>query len=202
MKMNVAVMASGRGTNFQAILERSRQEDASFKIRLLITDNAGALAIRIAEEAGIPWQYRHPSQFETKAAFEDNMAEIIRASGCELVCLAGYMRILGKTFLSTLAKDVINIHPSLLPAFPGLDAQKQALEYGVKYSGCTVHFVDEGMDTGPIIDQRTVPVYHSDDEDSLSERILVEEHLLYPHVVQLFGEKKITRNGRMVVIDR
>ena len=119
------------------------------------------------------------------------MVEIVNRYDCGLVCLAGYMRILSPSFLKAWKKDVINIHPSLLPAFPGLDAQKQALEYGVKFSGCTVHFVDEGMDTGLIIGQKVVPVLETDDEETLSKRILKEEHILYTEVVNKYAQGKI-----------
>ncbi len=200
MKINVAVFASGRGTNFQAILQRSMESDAKYKIRMLVSDRKEATALQIAANAGIENHFVDPKTFSGKKEYEEHLVELVRQSGCDLVCLAGYMRILGKTFLQGWQKDVMNIHPSLLPSFKGLEAQQQALEYGVKYTGCTVHFVDEGMDTGAVIDQRVVPVFHTDDESSLSERIIIEEHQLYPELVQLYARGKIRKNGRWVII--
>lgn len=202
MKCNVAVFASGRGTNFQAILQRSLEKDAQFKIRMLISDKKEAKALQTAKKAGIEALYVDPSSYPGKKEYEEGLVQLVKKAGCDLVCLAGYMRILGKTFLEGWNKDVMNIHPSLLPSFKGLAAQLQALEYGVKYTGCTVHFVDDGMDTGPVIDQRVVPVFHTDDENSLSERIIVEEHKLYPEMVQLYALGKIKKNGRQVIVSR
>ncbi len=191
MKLKIAVLASGRGSNFSALLKNSRKEDSFFQIALLISDKENAGALETAKEEGIPHFFVNPKDFENKEAFENKMVEIVNRYDCGLVCLAGYMRILSPSFLKAWKKDVINIHPSLLPAFPGLDAQKQALEYGVKFSGCTVHFVDEGMDTGLIIGQKVVPVLETDDEETLSKRILKEEHILYTEVVNKYAQGKI-----------
>ncbi len=183
MKTKLAILASGRGSNFVALLENSREEGAKFEVGLLISDKEGALALQRAKDEGLPARLVRPADFASKADYEKEMVRIIKEESCHLVCLAGYMRILSPVFLEEWGGDVINIHPSLLPSFPGLDAQKQALDYGVKYSGCTVHFVDEGMDTGRIIAQRVVPVLEGDSVESLSERILIEEHKVYSEVV-------------------
>ncbi len=196
MKLKIGVLASGRGSNFTALLENSKKESSSFEVVLLISDKENAGALETARKENIPHFFVNPRDFKDKGLYENKMVEIIKGFDCDLVCLAGYMRILSPEFLNSWGKDVINIHPSLLPAFPGLDAQKQALEYGVKFSGCTVHFVDEGMDTGSIIGQRVVPVLDTDDEESLSARILAEEHKLYSEVVNLYGQGKIKKDKR------
>ncbi len=196
MKLKIGVLASGRGSNFTALLENSKKESSSFEVVLLISDKENAGALETARKENIPNFFVNPRDFKDKGLYENKMVEIIKGFDCDLVCLAGYMRILSPEFLNSWGKDVINIHPSLLPAFPGLDAQKQALEYGVKFSGCTVHFVDEGMDTGSIIGQRVVPVLDTDDEESLSARILAEEHKLYSEVVNLYGQGKIKKDKR------
>lgn len=196
MKLKIGVLASGRGSNFTALLENSKKESSSFEVVLLISDKENAGALETARKENIPHFFVNPRDFKDKGLYENKMVEIIKGFDCDLVCLAGYMRILSPEFLNSWGKDVINIHPSLLPAFPGLDAQKQAFEYGVKFSGCTVHFVDEGMDTGSIIGQRVVPVLDTDDEESLSARILAEEHKLYSEVVNLYGQGKIKKDKR------
>ena len=196
MKIKIAVLASGRGSNFTALLENSKKENSAFEAAVLISDKENAGALSTAGKENIPKFFLDPKKFPDKASFEIKMTEIIKEYNCDLVCLAGYMRILSPVFLKEWGGDVLNIHPSLLPAFPGLDAQKQALEYGVKFSGCTVHFVDEGMDTGKIIGQRVVPVLDTDDEETLSARILAEEHKLYSEVVNLYGQGKIKKDKR------
>lgn len=196
MKIKIAVLASGRGSNFTALLENSKKENSAFEIALLISDKEKAGALETAEKENVPNYFVDPKSFQDKSAFEMKMTEIIKEYNCDLVCLAGYMKILSPVFLKEWGRDILNIHPSLLPAFPGLDAQKQALEYGVKFSGCTVHFVDQGMDTGKIIGQRVVPVLDTDDEEILSARILAEEHKLYSEVVNLYGQGKIKKDKR------
>lgn len=190
MKTKLAILASGRGSNFTALLENSRKEGAKFEVGLLISDKEEAPALQRAKDEGLPARLLRPADFASKADYERAMVRIIKEESCHLVCLAGYMRILSPVFLQEWAGDVINIHPSLLPSFPGLEAQKQALDYGVKYSGCTVHFVDEGMDTGKIIAQRVVPVLETDTVESLSERILAEEHKVYSEVVNNFRRRQ------------
>ncbi len=193
MKLKIGVLASGRGSNFSALLENSKKESSFFEVALLISDKENTGALETAKKENVPHFFVNPKDFQNKGLFEKKMVEIIKEFECDLVCLAGYMRILSPEFLNFWGKDVMNIHPSLLPAFPGLDAQKQALEYGVKFSGCTVHFVDEGMDTGSIIGQRVVSVLDTDDETTLSNRILAEEHKLYSDVVNLYSKGKIKK---------
>jgi len=148
----------------------------------------------------IPTVYVNPGAFAGKIEYEQAVAGVLRERQVELVCLAGYMRLLGKTVLEAFPGRIINIHPALLPAFPGLHAQKQAIEHGVRFSGCTVHFVDEGIDTGPIILQAVVPVLQTDTPDTLAERILVEEHRIYPEAIRLLAGDRLKIYGRRVII--
>ena len=174
----IVVLASGQGTNFQAIIDASESGRLCGEVVGLISDNPDATALRRAKGHGIPRVVVERKSYRSKREFDLGLAEAVKRFSPDLVVLAGFMRLLGKGFLDEFPEKVINIHPSLLPAFRGLDAQKQALEYGVRYTGCTVHFVDEGTDTGPIIGQRVVPVMPDDTEDTLRARILVEEHAL------------------------
>jgi len=191
-KTKLAVLASGRGSNFQALIDAVRAKKLEAEIVILLSDKPGAPALDRAKEAGIPTAVVKRSAFASRDAMDAAVASRIRQSGATLVALAGYMRILSGAFLRNLDAPVINIHPSLLPAFPGLDAQKQALDAGATRSGCTVHFVDEGVDTGPIIMQATVPIKQGDTVESLSARILEQEHLIYPKAVAAVMAGKVT----------
>ncbi|KMP11649.1 phosphoribosylglycinamide formyltransferase [Candidatus Nitromaritima sp. SCGC AAA799-C22] len=195
----LAVLVSGRGSNLQAIIDRIEAGELNARLTVVLSNAADAPALKKAEKHGIESLFIDPASFPDKAVFDRAMIEALKARSVDLVCLAGYMRLLGKEFIQTFSGRIINIHPSLLPAFPGLNAQKQALEYGVKFSGCTVHFVDEGVDSGPVILQTAVPVYNDDDEESLARRILEQEHLLYPRAIQLIIENKLSLNGRTVI---
>lgn len=183
-KLNIGVLVSGSGTNLQAIIDASKSGNLDVDVRLVISNKPDVVALDRAYEAGIRSFVILRKRYETREKYEEDMVKELRKYGVELVVLAGFMRILGPTFLESFKGKVVNIHPSLLPSFKGLHAQRQALEYGVKYTGCTVHFVDEGMDTGTIIDQVVVPVLENDTEETLSNRILVQEHMLYPRVLQ------------------
>jgi phosphoribosylglycinamide formyltransferase-1 len=194
----LAVLASGRGSNFQALIDACDSDRFPATIALLITDNPGAYAIERAQRAGIPYQIVDFSSYPSKAAYDAALEAAMAQSGADLFVFAGYMRILAGSTVARFAGEMINIHPALLPSFPGLHAQRQALAYGVRISGCTVHFVDEGMDTGPIILQRCVEVLDGDDEDTLAERILAEEHRALPDAVRLFCEGKLRIEGRRV----
>lgn len=201
-KMKIAVIASGRGSNFQALAEASMEEDYPAEIALLISDNPYAGALKFARENGIENAVidcgpRRGSMSKESSA---EMHRLCAERSVSLVCLAGFMRIIKGKLLDEYAGRMINIHPALLPSFKGLHGQKQALDYGVKYSGCTVHFVDAGIDTGPIIIQKVVPVLRGDDEDSLSARILAEEHKAYPEAVRLYASGRIKTEGRSVLI--
>lgn len=189
--LKVVALASGRGTNLQALIDRAKAAGAPFTMAGLVSDNPEAFALKRAEEAGIPSCVVLRKEFASRAKFDEALAGAVESFGAQLVCLAGFMRILSPGFLQRFKGRVINIHPSLLPAFPGLNAQAQALAHGVKVAGCTVHFVDEGVDTGPIISQAAVSVEKGDTEQTLSARILAAEHVIYPGSVELIAKGKI-----------
>ncbi len=189
--LQLAVLASGRGSNFLAILKAIEQGQLNARICVLISDKGNAPALQRAQEAGIPACFIDPKIYPDKQAYETEIVNQLTAMNIDLVILAGYMRLVGQVLLAAFPQRILNIHPALLPSFPGLHAQRQAVDYGVKFSGCTVHFVDEGMDTGKIIAQQVVPVYPDDNENTLSDRILIEEHKLYPQVLQWIAEGRI-----------
>ena len=195
-----AVLASGRGSNFQALIDVLERGEIPAVCCGLITDNPSAYAIQRARDAGIPVQIVNFSEFPSKEAYEKELKSAMVRCNAHLFILAGYMRIVGEDIVRKFAGMMINIHPALLPSFPGLHAQKQALEYGVRVTGCTVHFVDEQMDNGPIIIQVCVPVLDGDDEETLADRILVEEHRCLPEAVRLFCEDRVHIEGRRVRI--
>ncbi|HUU76629.1 MAG TPA: phosphoribosylglycinamide formyltransferase [Methanoregulaceae archaeon] len=195
-----AVLASGRGSNFQALIDVLERGEIPAVCCGLITDNPSAYAIQRARDAGIPVQIVNFSEFPSKEAYEKELKAAMVRCNAHLFILAGYMRIVGEDIVRKFAGMMINIHPALLPSFPGLHAQKQALEYGVRVTGCTVHFVDEQMDNGPIIIQVCVPVLDGDDEETLADRILVEEHRCLPEAVRLFCEDRVHIEGRRVRI--
>ncbi len=203
--INLAVLISGRGSNMDAILaaiKSGRIRDA--KPCIVISNNPGIAGLKIASEKyWIPTKVI-PSDGLKGWHYDQNVVTVLQEHGVTpesgLVCLAGFMRIISREFVRQYRMRIMNIHPSLLPAFPGLHAQKQALDYGVKVTGCTVHFVDEGVDSGPVILQKAVPVIEGDNEESLSARILEQEHELYPEAVRLFCEERIKINGRRVSI--
>lgn len=199
-KRRLAVLASGRGSNLQNILDACKDGQIKAEVVVVISDKEQALALERASKEGIPAFWLDPTIFTTKAEYEEKLYQAINEYQVDFVLLAGFMRVLSPVFIQGVKVPILNIHPSLLPAFTGLKAQRQALEYGVRYSGCTVHFVDQGVDTGPIILQAVVPVNPHDTEESLTERILQEEHRLYPRVVQLLCEGKIHCEGRRVII--
>jgi phosphoribosylglycinamide formyltransferase-1 len=196
----IGVLASGRGSNFQAIIDSIESGFLSAEIRVLITDNPAAFAIERAKRRGIEYLVMEPRQFSTRDLYFDALTQELRKRGVRLIVLAGFMRIVGKALIDAFPNSIMNIHPALLPAFPGLHGQKQAIDYGVKISGCTVHFVDGGMDTGPVIIQAAVPVMDDDTEDSLSERILAFEHKIFPEAIKLFSEGRLEIVGRRVRI--
>jgi phosphoribosylglycinamide formyltransferase-1 len=199
-KLSLGVLASGRGSNLASIISAIDAGKIPGEIKLVLSDKPQAQALVRAWEAGIPARAIVPSSFATKGEFEDALAEALREAGVELVVLAGFMRILSPRFVGRFSGRIMNIHPSLLPSFPGLDAQRQAVEYGVRVSGCTVHFVDQGMDTGPIILQKEVPVLPDDTPETLEQRILVQEHRLYPEAIALYAAGRLSIEGRRVII--
>lgn len=196
----LGILASGRGSNLQAILDAILAERLKAKIGVVISDNPAAPALKRVKGFDIATAVVERQNYPDKHSFEQAVVAELNLHHAELVVLAGFMRILGSEFISRFPGRIMNIHPSLLPAFPGLDAQAQAIRYGVKVSGCTVHFVDEGMDTGPIILQEAVPVLDDDTEHSLAERILHVEHVLYPRAIGMYAEGRLQLSGRKVII--
>ncbi len=200
-KLPIAVLVSGSGTNLQAIIDSSKSGMLHAEIRLVISNKPNVYAIERSRQAGIRCEVIEHKRFgKDRAAFEQEMANLIDSTGARLVVLAGFMRILSSWFVNHYNLRIINIHPALLPAFPGVDAQTQAFEYGVKVSGCTTHFVDEKEDHGPIILQQAVPVFDTDSRDELQQRILEYEHKILPASVQLFADGRLRVEGRKVFI--
>lgn len=198
--LNLGVLASGRGSNFQAIIDEIEAGKLKAALQLLIVDNPEAYAIERARRHSIDHLYINPKDFASKDDFFSAIAEALKERDIELVVLAGFMRIVRKPLIDAFPNRIINIHPALLPAFPGLHSQKQALDYGVRFSGCTVHFVDTGMDTGPVIIQAVAPVLQSDTEETLSGRILELEHRILPEAIRLYSEGRLRIEGRVVKI--
>jgi phosphoribosylglycinamide formyltransferase-1 len=198
--LKIGVLASGRGSNFQSIMDEIQSDRLKAEIVLLITDNPSAFAIKRAKKHGVEYLVIQPKEYLSKDDYFMRIADALKKKNVELVVLAGFMKIVGKPLIDAFPNRIMNIHPALLPSFPGLHSQKQALDYGAKISGCSVHFVDEGMDTGPIIIQASVPVFQNDTEETLSERILKYEHRIYPEAIRLFSEGKIKVEGRKVRI--
>jgi len=200
--LRLAVLGSGKGTNFQAILDAVAEGRLEAEIVCVISDVRDAFILERGRRAGIPAYYVDCAPFRTKleGAGEARVLEILQRHHADSVALAGFMRIVKSGLLSRFPSRIVNIHPSLLPAFPGLEAWKQALEYGVKVTGCTVHFVDAGMDTGPIILQKTVPVFDDDTPETLHARIQKQEHRAYPEALQLLSQGRLRVVGRKVRI--
>lgn len=199
--LNIGVLASGRGSNFQAIIDEIEAGKINASVKLLITDKADAYAIERAKKHSIEYLNIKPRDFVSKDDFFVKIADEFRKRDIGLVVLAGFMRIVRQPLLDAFPNKIINIHPALLPSFPGLHGQQQAVEYGARISGCTVHFVDAGMDTGPVIIQAAVPVSPDDTDDTLSERILRLEHKIFPHAIRLFADGRLKIEGRVVKID-
>ncbi len=195
-KLRLAVLASGGGTNLQSIIDQSQQGQLDVEICLVISNNPGAGALTRADQAGIKSLCINHREFDTREEFDQTVIAALQKAGAELIVLAGFMRIISTLFLQAFPQRIINIHPALLPAFPGLHVQQKAIDYGVKFSGCTVHFVDAGIDTGPIIIQAVVPILHGDTEETLAARILEQEHKIYPKAIQWIAE------GRVKIINR
>jgi phosphoribosylglycinamide formyltransferase-1 len=198
--ITLGVMASGRGTNLQSILDAIATGRLNAKVALVISDRADATALERARAAGVPAKHLDPKAFPSREAHDAAAADLLRSAGVELVALAGYMRLITRALLDAFPNRIINVHPSLLPAFPGLNAQRQAIEYGVKLSGCTVHFVTEGVDAGAIILQAAVPIREDDTDATLADRILAEEHRLLPEALQLYAQGRLSIEGRRVRI--
>ena len=199
-KIKIAVLVSGRGSNLQAIIDNIETGRLSAELAVVISDQAEAYALERARKHNIPAVHVSAKGYKGRRnEYDALLAEELRKRDVDLVCLAGFMRIITPVLIKAFPNRILNIHPSLLPAFPGLHVQKAALRHGVKFSGCTVHFVDEGMDTGPIIIQAVVPILDKDTEDSLSDRILRQEHKIYSRAIQLVAEDRLAIQGRRVV---
>jgi phosphoribosylglycinamide formyltransferase-1 len=200
-ELTLAVLISGRGSNLQSLIDACAKADFPARITLVISNEPGAKGLERAAAAGIPHQTINHRDFDSRDAFGDALGNAIKDSGAGLVCLAGFMRILDSGFVNQWHDRMINIHPSLLPAFPGLHTHLRALEAGVRFAGCTVHYVRDGLDSGPIIAQAAVPVHPGDTPDSLAERVLAAEHRVYPLSVRLIAEGRVTVNNETTLID-
>ncbi|MDH3490240.1 MAG: phosphoribosylglycinamide formyltransferase [Nitrosopumilus sp.] len=203
--LNLGILISGRGSNMESILKSIKRKKIPIKPVVVISNKPDAKGLKIAENLGVSIEIVESKGFAgSRIEYDKKVMAVLSKYGVTpkngLVCLAGFMRIITPEFVKKYKNRIMNIHPALLPAFPGLNSQKQALEYGAKYSGCTVHFVDTGMDTGPIIIQAVVKIKENDTEESLSKRILKEEHQIYPEAVNLFARKKIKVSGRQIII--
>jgi len=200
-KARIAVLVSGRGSNLQAIIDNIEKGLLPSELAVVISDQTDAYALERARAHNIPAVLVSAKGYKNKREeYDALLVKELRERNVDLVCLAGFMRIITPVLIRAFPNRILNIHPSLLPAFPGLHVQKKALNHGVKFSGCTVHFVDEDMDTGPIIIQAVVPILDSDTEDSLSERILKQEHKIYSRAIQLFAEGRLKIEGRRVLV--
>jgi len=196
----IAVLVSGNGSNLQVIINKIESGELNARIACVISNNSDAFALTRAKSHNIPVVVLESNGFKGRREYDAALVSILQEQGVELVVLAGFMRILSNVMVEAFPNAIMNIHPALLPSFPGLHAQQQALDYGVKFSGCTVHLVDCGTDTGPIILQAVVPVKQDDTEESLSARIQAEEHRTFPEAIRLFVEGKILLDGRLVRI--
>jgi phosphoribosylglycinamide formyltransferase-1 len=195
----LGVLISGRGSNLQSIIDAIGQSRLDAAVAIVVSNRDDAAGLKRASEAGIETLCLRPSEYSGRDAYDRAMAATLEARGVNLVCLAGFMRLVGPPLLAAFPDRMLNIHPSLLPAFPGLDAQRQALEYGVRFSGATVHLVTSELDGGPIVLQSAVPVLEGDTVETLSARILVEEHRIYPEAIQVLLDGDWTVQGRRFV---
>jgi len=198
--MRIAVLASGRGSNFEAIARAVREGRIDAEIAVLIVDRRRAGAVERAESFGIKWIFVDPGSYPSREDFDGRLVDILSHLEVDLVCLAGYMRIVTPPFVDAFRNRIMNIHPALLPSFPGLNVHERAVDYGVRISGATVHFVDYGTDTGPVIVQAAVPVSPDDTAETLSEKILKFEHRIYPQAVKWFVDGRISVDGRRVSV--
>ena len=199
MKKRIGVLLSGRGSNFVALADSvAADRIPEAEVAIVVSNREGAAGIDKAKDRGIPTRVI-PSKGLEREPYDRQVVAVLREHAVDLICLAGYMRLLSPYFVASFPNRILNIHPSLLPSFPGLESQRQALEYGVKIAGCTVHFVDENLDAGPIVLQAAIPVHDADTETTLSERILVEEHRIYSEAVRIVLEGKYKIAGRRVV---
>ena len=200
MSKNLVVLISGRGSNLKAILEAIKSGKINAKVSLVLSNKKDAKGLEIAKEYGIKTKFIDTSFFETRRGYDIYIAELIKKENPDFVVLAGYMRILSDEFINAFEGKIVNIHPSLVPAFQGKNAQKQALDYGSLITGCSVHFVTKELDNGPVIVQALVPVLPDDTEESLSNRILEHEHKIYPQAIKWLVEDRVVVSGRKVIV--
>lgn len=204
MVVKVGAIASGSGSNFEAIVEATETGilEGKATVKVLICNKAGAYCMKRAEKHDIPYTLIDSDRHEgTREEFDKKMVQVLKEHNCELIALAGYMRLVSPYFIRTFDRNIMNIHPALLPSFKGMHAHRDALEYGVKVSGCTVHFVDEMKDHGPIIIQKCVRVYDTDTIESLSKRVVEWEHKIFPKAIELYCDNRLHRDGRIIKID-
>jgi phosphoribosylglycinamide formyltransferase 1 len=200
-KVPIGVLLSGSGTNLQAIIDAIEATKLDARIQLVLSNRADAYGLVRAKNHGIATEVLDHKKFASREAFDGAVVEILNSRGVELVVLAGFMRLLSPVFVKAFSNRIMNIHPALLPSFPGLQVQKKAVEHGVRFSGCTVHFVNEDCDEGPIIIQAVVPVFPDDTEETLAARILIQEHRIYPRAIQLYSEGRLRVEGRKVFVE-
>jgi len=197
----IAVLLSGGGTNLQAIIDAIEAKGLDAKIQLVLSNKADAFGLVRAQNHGIPTEILDHKAYTSREAYDQAVVDLLRGRGVELVALAGFMRLLSPVFIKAYSNRIMNIHPALLPSFPGLRVQRTAVEHGVRFSGCTVHFVNEECDEGPIVIQAVVPVFPDDTEESLAARILKQEHRIFPRAIQLYAEGRLHVSGRRVLVD-
>ncbi|MBN3033328.1 MAG: phosphoribosylglycinamide formyltransferase [Candidatus Saganbacteria bacterium] len=200
--LNLGILVSGRGSNLQAIIDACEGGKIPAKVAVVISNDPAAAGLERAKKHNIPAVVFEPKNYKDKNTYELEIVKELKKHNAQLVCLAGYMRIVGAVLLEHFPRRIINIHPSLLPSFPGLRAQRQALDHGVTVTGCTVHFVDAGCDTGPIIIQSAVPVKENDTEETLSARILEQEHQIYPLAIEFIAKDRLKIEGRRVKLKK
>jgi phosphoribosylglycinamide formyltransferase-1 len=198
----IGVLISGSGTNLKAIIDAIEAGRLDAKIEVVLSNKADAQGLARAQMRGIPTEILSHKDFSSREAYDEAVVGLLRGRGVELVVLAGFMRLLSPVFVKAYSNRIMNIHPALLPSFPGLNVQQKAVEHGVRFSGCTVHFVNEECDEGPIIIQAVVPVFPDDSGETLAARILEQEHRIYPRAIQLFAEGRLKVVGRKVLVDR
>lgn len=200
-ELTIGVLISGSGTNLQSIIEAIEAKKLDAKIAVVLSNKADAYGLVRARNHRIPSEVLDHKTYPSREAYDQAVVDLLRQRGVELVVLAGFMRLLSPEFIKAYSNRIMNIHPALLPSFPGLHVQKKAVEHGVRFAGCTVHFVNEECDEGPIIIQAVVPVFPDDSEETLAARILKQEHRIYPRAIQLYAEKRLHVVGRRVMVD-
>ncbi len=199
-QVSLGVLISGSGTNLQAIIDAIEAKRLDATIKLVLSNKSDAYGLARAKNHKIPTEVLDHKKFSSREAYDQAIVDLLRARDVELVALAGFMRLLSPVFVKAYSNRIMNIHPALLPAFPGLQVQRKALEHGARFSGCTVHFVNEECDEGPIIIQAVVPVFSDDTEETLAARILKQEHRIYPRAIQMYAEGRLRVEGRRVII--